>query len=98
MHLLPRNAISDRDHFDGVAYAITAQGPTLPGLVGKRERCLIEIQMPAFARQVRRLDRTSALLMDHIQGLHKFDVVAHIGISPSAPAAVEIIGKRRPAY
>ena len=82
---------------NGIAHAIAAQRPAFPGFVGQGERRLVEIEMPAFRRQIRRLDGAAALLMDDVQRLHQLDVVAHIGGIAGPPPAIEIIGEGRPA-
>src|SRR3954468_10059375 len=91
--LLPRLARRDRRHLDRVFDAISAQRPALPGLVSECDGGAIEIEMPRLRRQVGRLDRTAAFLMDDIEPMHDADVVAHVLIVAGAPSAVEIAGE-----
>ena len=82
---------------EGVVDRARAEAEALPGLVELDRERPVHVEVAGLDRQVVRLERAAALLVDDVEGADEPDVVDEVGEVAGPPAAVEVAHEGRPA-
>ena len=69
----------------------------LPRLVEQRREVAVHVEVAGRDRQVGRLERSPALLVDDVERADDADVVEEVGVVAGPPAAVDVGDECRPA-
>ena len=75
----------------------SAEAEALPGLVELDRERPVHVEVAGLDRQVVRLERAAALLVDDVEGADEPDVVDEVGEVAGPPAAVEVAHEGRAA-
>ena len=84
-------------HLDGVVDHDAPGAQALPRLVELGDEDAVHLEVPGRHRQVGRLERTAALLVDDVEGADEPHVVAEVGGVARPTPAVEVGHEGRPA-
>jgi hypothetical protein len=74
-----------------------AGAQALPALVEQRREVAVHVEVAGRDRQVGRLERAAALLVDDVERADHLHVVAEVGVVAGPPAAVDVGDERRAA-
>ena len=91
------DAAGDRDHLQRVVHDGRPEAEAMPRLVEVRRQRVVHVEVAGGDRQVGRLERSAALLVDDVEAADQPDVVDEVGVVAGAPAAVEVRHERRAA-
>ena len=91
------DAAGDAGDLDRVVDDLRAERQALPGLVERRRERPVHVEVARLDRQVRRLERAAALLVDDVERADDPDVVLEVREVAGPPAAIDVGDERRPA-
>ena len=91
------DAADEADDLERVVDRPRPEAQALPGLVELDRERPVHVEVAGRDRQVVRLERAAALLVDDVERADEPDVVDEVGEVPGAPAAVEVADEGRAA-
>ena len=85
----------DRDHLDAVGGTLAAEQDALPVLVEVADQEVDDVEVPCVRRQVHRLERPTALVVNDAERLDHLGELGQLGQRAGAAAALDVVDERR---